>query len=85
LLYAAITGAEAVRVARREGLRMIPVVWTIFPTIHIAHGVGFAAGLIRYGLRPDWTEPERLPRRQQPAPATPRQSRVRSVTPGSER
>ncbi|AKT41554.1 glycosyltransferase family 2 protein [Chondromyces crocatus] len=60
-LYAAATGVEAVRVGRREGLRAIPIVWGIFPVLHVSHGLGFASGLLRYGLDPDWTrEPERL-------------------------
>ncbi|MCC6551749.1 MAG: glycosyltransferase family 2 protein [Polyangiaceae bacterium] len=59
-LYAAATGIEAVRVGRRAGLPAIPIVWGIFPVLHVSHGVGFASGLLRYGLRPDWSEPERL-------------------------
>jgi succinoglycan biosynthesis protein ExoA len=49
-----------VRVGRRAGLRAIPIVWGIFPVLHVSHGVGFASGLLRYGLNPDWAEPERL-------------------------
>jgi succinoglycan biosynthesis protein ExoA len=52
--YALATGVEAVRVGRKAGGRLVPVVWAIFPTLHVAHGVGFAAGLIRYSLYPDW-------------------------------
>jgi glycosyltransferase involved in cell wall biosynthesis len=48
--YAVATGIEAIRVGRSEGLAAIPVVWAIFPVLHVSHGVGFAAGLIRYGL-----------------------------------
>jgi succinoglycan biosynthesis protein ExoA len=59
--YAAVTGAEAVRVGRRAGWRAVPVVWAIFPVLHVSHGVGFAAGLLRYKLAPDWpASPERL-------------------------
>jgi succinoglycan biosynthesis protein ExoA len=58
--YALLTGAEAVRVGRKAGFQAIPLVWAIFPTLHVAHGIGFAAGLIKYGLNPDWTEPEVL-------------------------
>jgi hypothetical protein len=59
--YALVTGAEAVRVGRRAGLAAIPVVWAIFPVLHVSHGVGFAAGLIHYKLAPDWPlSPERL-------------------------
>jgi hypothetical protein len=52
--YALATGVEAVRVGRDAGLAAIPLVWAIFPILHVAHGVGFAAGLLRYGLRRDW-------------------------------
>jgi succinoglycan biosynthesis protein ExoA len=61
--YALATGAEAVRVGRKEGWKAVPVVWAIFPTLHVSHGLGFAAGLLKYGLHPDWTEPEVLPTR----------------------
>lgn len=60
--YALMTGAEAVRVGRGAGAAAIPVVWAVFPTLHVSHGVGFAAGLLRYGLLDrDWEdEPARL-------------------------
>jgi cellulose synthase/poly-beta-1,6-N-acetylglucosamine synthase-like glycosyltransferase len=58
--YVAATGAEAVRVGRTEGLAAIPVVWAIFPVLHVSHGAGFAVGLAKYVARPDWDEPERL-------------------------
>ncbi len=58
--YALATGAEAVRVGRSEGLVAIPVVWAIFPVLHASHGAGFAAGLVKYVTRPDWTPPEHL-------------------------
>ena len=48
--YALGTAAEAIRVGRAQGLTAIPVVWAIFPVLHVSHGVGFAAGLVRYGL-----------------------------------
>jgi glycosyltransferase involved in cell wall biosynthesis len=59
--YALATGAEAVRVGRAEGLAAIPVVWAIFPVLHVSHGAGFAAGLVRYVVKPDWAAAERLP------------------------
>jgi len=59
--YALATGAEAVRVGRPEGLAAIPVIWAIFPVLHVSHGAGFAAGLVKYVVRPDWTDPEHLP------------------------
>jgi succinoglycan biosynthesis protein ExoA len=58
--YALVAGAEAVRVGRCEGVAAIPVVWSIFPVLHVSHGAGFAAGLVRYALRPDWAPAERL-------------------------
>ena len=58
--YALATGAEAVRVGRGEGLAAIPVVWAIFPVLHASHGAGFAAGLVKYIVRPDWSPPEHL-------------------------
>ena len=63
-IYGIICGVEAVRVARPIGRRAIPMVWAIFPTIHVSHGVGFAAGLVKYTLHPDWSStPEYLPKR----------------------
>ncbi len=58
--YALATGAEAVRVGRAEGLAAIPVVWAIFPVLHASHGAGFAVGLVKYLVRPDWAPPEHL-------------------------
>jgi|HubBroStandDraft_4_1064222.scaffolds.fasta_scaffold32577_3 succinoglycan biosynthesis protein ExoA len=52
--YVFVTGAEAVRVGRTDGLAAIPVVWVMFPIVHASHGAGFASGLVRYALRPDW-------------------------------
>jgi hypothetical protein len=59
--YLLATGAEAVRVGRRAGVAAIPLVWAIFPTLHVSHGVGFAAGLLRYLRDPDWGPLEMLP------------------------
>jgi cellulose synthase/poly-beta-1,6-N-acetylglucosamine synthase-like glycosyltransferase len=61
--YAALALAEAVRVGRGGGARQVLTVWGIFPVLHVAHGVGFASGLVRYLRRPDWSEPELLPAR----------------------
>ena len=58
--YAALSGVEAVRVGRRAGWWAVPVVWAIFPVLHVAHGVGMGYGLALYLRRPDWSEPERL-------------------------
>jgi succinoglycan biosynthesis protein ExoA len=63
--YALATGAEAVRVAGPLGPRAIATAWAIFPTLHFAHGAGFALGLFRYLRNPDWpAEPEVLARRR---------------------
>jgi hypothetical protein len=58
--YALATGAEAIRVGMQEGPLAVPVVWAIFPVVHVAQGAGFAAGLVRYVVRPDWSAGERL-------------------------
>jgi glycosyltransferase involved in cell wall biosynthesis len=59
-LYGGVTFIEAVRVGRKAGVAAIPIVWAIFPVLHVSHGVGFGAGLVRYLLHPDWADPERL-------------------------
>ena len=56
--YALATGAEAVRVGRSLGVAAVPLVWAMFPVLHVSHGAGFAAGLVRYLRKPDWAEPE---------------------------
>lgn len=61
--YALATGAEAVRVTRKAGLGItaVPLVWAMFPVLHLSHGSGFAAGLVQYLRKPDWPdEPERI-------------------------
>lgn len=60
--YAGIVVAEAFRVARRTDLRLLPLLVTIFPTMHAAHGAGVWAGLIRW-LGTTLPDPERLPSR----------------------
>jgi cellulose synthase/poly-beta-1,6-N-acetylglucosamine synthase-like glycosyltransferase len=63
--YALATGVEAVRVGRPLGAARLPLVWAMFPVLHLSHGVGFAAGLLRYAFAPDWAEqPERIPPRR---------------------
>jgi len=52
--YALMTGAAAVRVGRREGVVTIPIAWAAYPVMHLAHGAGFGAGLVRSAIRPDW-------------------------------
>ena len=58
--YALVTGAAAVRVARGEGIATIPIAWAAFPVMHVAHGAGFGAGLVRALVRPDWGPAARL-------------------------
>jgi succinoglycan biosynthesis protein ExoA len=53
--YGCAALVEAVRVSWRHGLALAPVVAGIFPVLHVAHGLGFAAGLARYTLLPDWS------------------------------
>jgi succinoglycan biosynthesis protein ExoA len=66
--YAVATGIEAIRVGRSEGIGTIPIVWAIFPVLHVAHGVGFAAGLVHYGLFDrSFTEPSPPMPARQPA------------------
>lgn len=65
--YALATGAEAVRVVSKEklGVSNLPLVWAMFPVLHVSHGVGFAAGLLQYLRKPDWpAEPERIDSRK---------------------
>jgi glycosyltransferase involved in cell wall biosynthesis len=52
--YLAACAFEAVRVGRRAGWSSVPLVFILFPTLHFAHGLGFARGLVRYARRPDW-------------------------------
>jgi len=67
--YGLLTWVEALRVGHKAGLASIPAVWAVFPVLHIAHGTGFAAGLVQFLRHPDWTEPERLaPREPCPTP-----------------
>jgi cellulose synthase/poly-beta-1,6-N-acetylglucosamine synthase-like glycosyltransferase len=61
MAFAAITGLEAVRVGRHAGLAGIPLVWAIFPVLHVSHGLGFFAGIARHLRRRDWSEPDKLP------------------------
>ena len=62
--YGLLTSVEALRVGRKAGIAAIPAVWAVFPVIHVAHGTGFAAGLVKFLRNPDWTEPERLAPRE---------------------
>ena len=61
--YALAVVAEAVRVSRGDSLALAPLVAVVFPAFHVSHGVGMMHGLLRYKVRPDWGETERLPGR----------------------
>jgi cellulose synthase/poly-beta-1,6-N-acetylglucosamine synthase-like glycosyltransferase len=53
-LYGLLSAVEAVRVTRHKSLLLAPVVASLFPVIHVCHGIGFGVGLLAYGLAPDW-------------------------------
>ncbi len=63
--YAVITAAEAARVGHKVGLWAIPVMWAIFLTMHVSHGVGMLQGFIKYTLKPKPPLIERLEPRDQ--------------------
>lgn len=46
LVYALAVVAESARLAAGAGLRLVPLFAAIFPAMHMAHGLGFAAGLV---------------------------------------
>lgn len=47
---------EAIRIGSSAGPGRVARVLAILPTIIVAHGVGFGAGLLRYLLAADWQE-----------------------------
>jgi len=51
--------SEAIRVGSSGGPARVVRVLAILPTIVVAHGIGFGAGLVRYRLAPDWDRPPR--------------------------
>jgi glycosyltransferase involved in cell wall biosynthesis len=53
-LAAVAVGIEAIRVGSSDGTGCVARVMALLPTIVISHGLGFGAGLVRYGLAPDW-------------------------------
>jgi hypothetical protein len=67
--YGAATAIEALRVSFRHGLTLAPAVFAIFPVLHVSHGVGFGAGLVRYALKPDWSEHQVRPQEAARQPA----------------
>ncbi|MFN0054078.1 MAG: glycosyltransferase family 2 protein [Planctomycetales bacterium] len=58
--YGALTLLEAIRVGRKAGWWAIPVVWSIFWTLHLSHGLGMMTGLVRYFFKPLPSNVERL-------------------------
>jgi len=52
--YAGGAAVEAVRIGHGRAWGLVPLVWTLFPVLHASHGLGFAYGLVRYAMRPDW-------------------------------
>jgi succinoglycan biosynthesis protein ExoA len=64
--YAAVILLEAIRMGRRLGLAAIMKIAIIFPVLHFSHGSGFAVGLAKYLVWPDWEATERLPTGQEP-------------------
>jgi succinoglycan biosynthesis protein ExoA len=60
-LYGTAAIVEAIRVSRRDSLALAPIVAAIFPVVHLSHGIGFAAGLVQYALKPDWKDATRIP------------------------
>lgn len=59
-VYSALCLAEAWRVGHPIGSRAVGTILGIFPTLHVSHAIGFALGLGRYLVRPDWVPAERL-------------------------
>jgi succinoglycan biosynthesis protein ExoA len=66
--YGGAIAVEAARIARRKGAELFPTVLAIFPAVHFAHGAGFAAGLLRYGLVRRWPLDPLLPPLMTPRP-----------------
>ncbi len=54
LLYAVLTGLEAIRVGDGLTVRSWATVWALFPVIQFSQGIGFGLGLVRYAVRRDW-------------------------------
>jgi glycosyltransferase involved in cell wall biosynthesis len=59
-LYAGLTLIEAVRMAIVHRCWAVPVIWVIFPVMHISHGVGMLQGLIKYLWKPKPTSIDKL-------------------------
>ncbi len=72
-LYAALVIAEAVRVGRRHGAAVIPLLVLVLPTMHAAHGAGVWAGfLATWGRGSPARCPSAWARASDAAPGAPR-------------
>jgi glycosyltransferase involved in cell wall biosynthesis len=58
--YAVCTALEAFHMGIRHRTWTIPVIWAIFPVIHLAHGIGMLLGLIKYTIIPKPTRIDKL-------------------------
>jgi len=59
-LYGTAALLDALRVCIKEKkIHLTPVVASIFPVLHVSHGIGFASGLVHYLLTPDWEKEEK--------------------------
>jgi succinoglycan biosynthesis protein ExoA len=66
--YGLLALVEAERTVRRHPDARRSTVLSIFPVMHVSHGLGVATGLVRYALGPDWEPAERLsPRAPEPS------------------
>lgn len=54
--YLLLVFIEGARMSLRYGMSLMPDVMVILPTIHLAWGTGFLTGLLRYLVKPDWSD-----------------------------
>jgi glycosyltransferase involved in cell wall biosynthesis len=59
-VYIICTAVEAVRGGIRSRSWAIPVIWIIFPVMHVSHGLGMLQGLVKYLIKPRPTRIDRL-------------------------
>ncbi len=60
-VYTLVVVAEALRASKRVDIRLLTRIAAIFPVMHLAHGIGFAIGLVVHaGRAAREEEPERL-------------------------
>ena len=77
--YALVALAEAARVGRSGGGAVAARAATIFPVLHVSHGLGFAAGLVRFAVDSDWEVQDRLPPRKLRRAGEPRKAARQEV------